>query len=45
MKLVIRTLIFHIFCIIIFAIIYSKLSEQFYVMEEHEKKMLLILYY
>lgn len=35
MKLVIRTLIFHIFCIIIFAIIYSKLSEQF---QEHEKK-------
>ncbi len=35
MKLVIRTLIFHIFCIIIFTIIYSNLTEQF---QENDKK-------
>ena len=35
MKLVLRTLIFHILCIIIFTIIYSNLTEQF---QEHDKK-------
>ena len=36
MKLVIRTVFFHILCIIVFAIVYSSLSEQFYV-TEHDK--------
>ena len=35
MKLVLRTLIFHILCIIIFTIIYSNLTEDF---QEHDKK-------
>lgn len=35
MKLVLRTLIFHILCIIIFTIIYSNLTEEF---QEHDKK-------
>ena len=38
MKLVIRAFIFHIFCIIVFALIYSKLSEQFHLMEYEDKK-------
>ena len=37
MKLVIRTVFFHIICIIIFAIIYSYLSEEFHILEEHKK--------
>jgi hypothetical protein len=37
MKLVIRTVFFHIVCIIIFAIIYSYLSEEFHLLEEHRK--------
>lgn len=36
MKLVIRTFFFHILCIIIFSIIYSYLSEQFYIKEENK---------
>jgi hypothetical protein len=38
MKLVIRAFIFHIFCIIVFALIYSRLSEQFHIMEDEDKK-------
>lgn len=37
MKLVIRTVVFHILCIIVFAFIYSKFSEQFHVMDEDKK--------
>lgn len=37
MKLVIRTFIFHILCILIFALIYSNFSEEFHVMKEHRK--------
>lgn len=37
MKLVVRTFIFHILCIIIFAFIYTKLSEDFHVMNEDKK--------
>jgi hypothetical protein len=39
MKLVIRTVVFHILCIIFFALIYSQFSEQFHV-TEHDKKSL-----
>ncbi len=39
MKLVIRTVVFHIVCIIVFAFIYSKFSEQFHVMEEDRKSL------
>lgn len=38
MKLVIRALIFHILCIIVFAIIYTSLNEGFHIMETHDKK-------
>jgi len=38
MKLVIRAFIFHIFCIIVFALIYSRFSEQFHIMEDDDKK-------
>jgi len=38
MKLVIRALIFHILCIIVFAIIYSNLTEDFHITEEDDKK-------
>jgi hypothetical protein len=38
MKLVIRALIFHILCIIAFAIIYSNLTEDFHITEEDDKK-------
>jgi len=38
MKLVIRTFIFHIFCIIVFAIIYSNFSEGFHLTEQDDKK-------
>ena len=37
MKLIIRTVIFHLFIIILFAIIYSQLTDQFHVMEEDKK--------
>jgi hypothetical protein len=37
MKLLIRTVVFHISCIIFFASIYSRLSEQFHVMDEDKK--------
>lgn len=37
MKLVIRTFIFHILCILIFALIYSNVSEEFHIMEEDRK--------
>ena len=40
MKLVIRTVVFHILCIIVFALIYLSLSEQFHVMEEDKKSMI-----
>ena len=38
MKLVIRAVIFHILCIIIFSIIYFTLDEGFHVTEKHDKK-------
>ncbi len=38
MKLVIRAMIFHILCIIIFALIYLTLDEGFHVTEQHDKK-------
>lgn len=38
MKLVLRTFVFHILCIIVFAIIYFNLSEGFRVTEEDDKK-------
>lgn len=37
MKLVIRTFIFHILCIIVFALIYSNLSEDFHIMDKNKK--------
>ena len=37
MKLVIRTFIFHILCVIVFGILYYNLSEEFHVMEEDKK--------
>jgi hypothetical protein len=40
MKLVIRTVIFHIACIIFFAFIYSELSKQFHIMDEDKKSFL-----
>lgn len=39
MKLVIRTVVFHILCIIIFALIYSQFSEQFHVTENDKKSL------
>lgn len=38
MKLVIRTFVFHILCIIVFAMIYLSLSEDFHVTEEDDRK-------
>jgi hypothetical protein len=38
MKLVIRTFVFHILCIIVFAMIYFTLSKDFHITEEHDKK-------
>jgi hypothetical protein len=38
MKLVVRALIFHILCIIIFSIIYFNLDEGFHLTEEHDKR-------
>lgn len=38
MKLVIRAMIFHISCIIIFALIYFSLDEGFHLKEEHDKR-------
>lgn len=38
MKLVVRAFIFHMLCIIVFAIIYSNLNEDFHVTEEDDKK-------
>ena len=38
MKLVIRTLFFHILCIIVFAIIYFNLNEEFHLIEKDDKK-------
>lgn len=40
MKLVIRTFLFHILCIIIFAIIYSNLSDGFDIMEANNKTII-----
>lgn len=40
MKLVVRTFIFHILCIIVFAFIYLYFSEQFHVMEYDKKNFL-----
>jgi hypothetical protein len=39
MKLVIRTVVFHILCIIFFALIYSQLSGQFHVRDEDKKSL------
>jgi hypothetical protein len=41
MKLVIRTVLFHILCIILFAIIYLTLDEHFHVTEKHDKKKMI----
>ena len=38
MKLVIRTFIFHILCIVVFAMIYLSLSEDFHVKEKDDRK-------
>jgi hypothetical protein len=38
MKLVIRTFVFHILCIIVFAMIYLSLSEDFHVIEKDDRK-------
>lgn len=40
MKLVFRTFIFHILCIIVFAIIYLNLSEGFHFIETNNKTMI-----
>ena len=40
MKLVIRTVVFHILCIVIFALIYSNLSDQFHVMDQDKKSLI-----
>jgi hypothetical protein len=37
MKLVIRTVLFHIICILIFSIIYSNLSEEFHLFNKNRK--------
>ena len=41
MKLVIRAVIFHILCIVVFAIVYLNLDEGFHLTETHDKKGLL----
>ena len=41
MKLVIRALIFHISCILVFSIIYFNLDEDFHLTEEHDKRGLI----
>jgi hypothetical protein len=33
-------MVFHIFCIIVFAFIYSRFSEQFHVMDEDKKSLI-----
>jgi len=38
MKIVFRTFLFHILCIIVFATVYSYLYEDFHLMEENRKK-------
>ena len=38
MKLVIRALIYHISCIIIFSVIYIYLEDGFHITEKHDKK-------
>jgi len=38
MKLVIRTFVFHILCIVVFAMIYLSLSEDFHVIEQDDTK-------
>ncbi len=38
MKLVIRTFVFHILCIIVFAMIYLSLSEDFHVIQQDDTK-------
>jgi hypothetical protein len=40
MKFVFRTVLFHIFCIILFACIYIILSDDFYVNHKREKKII-----
>ena len=37
MKLVIRTFVVHILCIIVFALIYSNISEEFHFMDKDKK--------
>lgn len=41
MKLVIRTFLFHILCIIVFAIIYFNLHEDFHVTEKDDRKTII----
>lgn len=40
MKLVIRTLVFHVACIVIFAFLYSKFSEDFLVTDKNKKSFI-----
>lgn len=40
MKLVIRTFLFHLLCILIFALIYSNNSEEFHVEEKYRKNFI-----
>jgi hypothetical protein len=40
MKLVIRTVIFHILCIIVFALIYSNISDKFHIIQQHRKSFI-----
>ena len=40
MKLVIRTFFFHVLCIIVFAVIYLNLAEEFHLLEEHRKSFI-----
>ena len=41
MKLVIRTLVFHIICILIFSLIYYNLAESFYDVHNNKEKTLI----
>lgn len=41
MKLVIRTFLFHILCVIVFATIYFNLYEEFHLTEQHDKKTII----
>lgn len=40
MKLVIRTFVFHILCILVFALIYSNVADEFHVMGKHKNNFI-----